>query len=82
MMNVMDVKKLKEDQYEILSPPCPLCKQTTTITISGFQLYQYRQGAGATTVLPQVDVDVRERFMSGTCGPCWNTMFNVGDTDE
>lgn len=82
MMTITKVTKLSEDKYEILSLPCPLCKKTAVEKISGYQLFQYRQGAGATVVLPNVSVDVRERFMSGTCGPCWTTMFGPGDDDE
>ena len=82
MMTIAKITKIAEDKYEILSPPCPLCKNTTVENISGQQLFQYHQGAGATQVLPDVSVDVRERFMSGFCGSCWTAAFGSGEDDE
>lgn len=81
MIAVTKVTKIKEDKYSIESLPCRTCKQTTSVEIGGYALFQLNQGAGAMTVLPDVSVDVRERFMSGFCPPCWTAMF-AADEDE
>lgn len=81
MMSITSLKKLAEDKYEIESLKCPTCKQTTIVEIGGYALFQLNQGAGAMTVLPDVSVDVRERFMSGFCPPCWTAAF-ADDEDE
>jgi hypothetical protein len=65
--------------YVVTSLPCPTCKETTSIAIAPEKLFLYNQGAKVQDVLVGFDVDVRERFISGICGTCWNSMF---DFDE
>ena len=81
MMSVTKVEKLDEDKYQITSLPCRTCEQTISLEINGQALFQLNQGAGAMTVLPDVSVDVRERFMSGYCPPCWTALF-ADEEDE
>jgi len=61
--------------YAVTSLPCPTCKETATIEITPESLFLYNNGANAQTVLCNFNVDVRERFISGMCGDCWNAMF-------
>lgn len=61
--------------YQVESLPCPHCNTTVTITITPQQLYAFNQGGKIQDVLPDVSLDVRERFMTGICGPCWNKIF-------
>ena len=81
-MAITKVEKIDEGKYQIESLPCPACKQTLKLEINGPAMFQLNQGAGAMTVLPDVTVHVRERFMSGFCGPCWIEAFGSGDDDE
>ena len=81
MMRITKVTKIEEDKYEIESIPCRTCEQTISLEIGGYALFHLNQGAGAMTVLPDVSVDVRERFMSGYCPPCWTALF-ADDEDE
>ena len=60
--------------YTVTSHPCPTCNTTTSVKITPDKLYAYNQGAYAQDVLSSYDPDVRERFISGMCGPCWNEM--------
>jgi hypothetical protein len=32
-------------------------------------------------VLPDVEIPVRERFMTGICGDCWNKLFNPDEEE-
>jgi hypothetical protein len=59
------------EAYQVESLPCPHCKTKITITITPQQLYAYNQGEKIQDVLFDVPLDVRERFMTGICGPCW-----------
>jgi hypothetical protein len=68
--------------YFVTSHPCPTCNETETVSISPDKLYAYHQGAYAQTVLSDFDADVRERFVSGMCGTCWDEMFSGGDWDD
>lgn len=65
--------------YVVTSLPCPTCKETTSIEIAPEKLFLYNQGGKVQDVLSGFDIDVRERFMTGTCGTCWNAIF---DFDE
>lgn len=82
MMSITKLEKIEEGKYSLTSLPCPTCKQTLSLEVSSYAVFQLNQGAGATTVLPDVSVDVRERFMSGFCPPCWTEMFGDEEEDE
>jgi hypothetical protein len=44
-------------------------------------LFLYNNGGRVQDVRSNFDVSVRERFMTGTCGTCWDAMFG-SDEDE
>ena len=82
MMSITKLEKIEEGKYQLTSLPCPTCKQTLTLDVSSYAVFQLNQGAGAMTVLPDVSVDVRERFMSGFCSPCWTATFGSDEDDD
>jgi len=65
--------------YVVTSLPCPTCKETTSIEIAPEKLFLYNNGGRVQDVLVGYDIDVRERFITGTCSPCWDSLF---DFDE
>jgi hypothetical protein len=67
--------------YAVTSRPCPTCNESLTIEISTEKMFLYNQGGYVQDVLNNFDVDVRERFITGTCGTCWNAIFG-SDEDE
>jgi hypothetical protein len=75
-------KTADHSAYSVSSKACPTCEDVITIQIAPEKLYAYNQGAYAQDVLSDFDADVRERFMTGTCGDCWNAMFGYEDEDE
>lgn len=77
MFTLNNPMKVMEGKYVVTSHACPMCKETKTVSITSDKLYAYNQGALAQTVLSDYDVDVRERFITGYCGTCWDTMFNA-----
>lgn len=76
-MRIQNLTKLNEDEYEITSPDCPDCGLAgMTTTISGSQLYGLNQGILlAQEILPDLSAGERERFISGTCNPCYKSLF-------
>jgi hypothetical protein len=62
--------------YVVTSPACPECGEQVSIKITPEKLFAYNQGAYAQTVLSEYPDDVRERFISGVCGPCWDNLFS------
>jgi hypothetical protein len=68
--------KVMNERYVVTSHPCPTCNETKTVSISSSELFAYHQGAYAQDVLSDYDADVRERFITGICGTCWDEMFS------
>jgi len=67
--------------YVVTSKTCPTCQESISIEISPEKLFLYNQGGYVQDVLSDFDVDVRERFITGTCGECWDAMFGQNDLD-
>lgn len=67
--------------YSVSSLPCPTCDSVATVVISPEKLFLYNQGGYIQDVLSDFSADVRERFITGTCGECWDSMFDEGDKD-
>lgn len=77
VIQISEVKKVKEGEYKITSLPCPSCDKTLTLAITGEQLFLINQNALIQVALPDVSPDDRERFISGYCSKCWNKMFGL-----
>jgi len=82
MFTLHNPMKVMNENYFVTSHPCPMCGDTVTVRITSDKLFAYHQGAYAQDVLSAYDADVRERFISGTCGVCWTEMFSDADWDE
>lgn len=82
MFTLLDVTKIKERLYSVTSLPCPHCNTTVTLEITGEQLWQYNNNFSIQDVLHNIDVPVRERFMTGICGDCWDKLFNPDEEEE
>ena len=76
------VKSPALDGYYAESLACPTCNYTATVFVTPPQMFAYNQGAYIQDVLPTYENDVRERFISGYCGECWNDLFAGFDEDE
>lgn len=82
MFTLLDITKIKERLYSVTSLPCPHCNTTVTLEITGEQLWQYNNNFSIQDVLHNIDVPVRERFMTGICGDCWDKLFNPDEEEE
>ena len=77
------IQKKEEGTYYLTSVNCPDCETALTIEVPSQNVFLMNQGGLVTSVLPDEPADVRERFISGICGDCWNNLFGVGeDQDE
>lgn len=65
--------------YFVTSHACPMCSSVLVIEIPSHKLFEYNQGGLAHQVLSDFDADTRERFISGTCSPCWDSLFSFDD---
>jgi hypothetical protein len=81
-MEIPSVTKIEEGRYNISSLPCPDCNTIVTFEIDGSALFLARQGGSVQSVLPDKSADIRERFVSGYCAPCWTKLFDYDDDDE
>ena len=75
MFTLHNPMKVMNERYVVTSHPCPTCKETKTVSISSAQLFSYHQGGYAQDVLKDYDAGIRERFITGICGTCWDDMF-------
>lgn len=82
MFELLNIRKTDDLQgYMVDSKPCPTCQKSVTVFIEKGDLWKYNQGAYVQDVLWQYDVDTRERFVTGICGPCWNEQFRDFEFD-
>jgi hypothetical protein len=75
MFTLNKITKNQELNYFVSSHACPNCDSTLSVEITPDKLYAYNQGAYAQDVLSEFNADVRERFITGICGTCWDEMF-------
>lgn len=68
-------EKIREGEYLATSKACPTCNETTNVEISSQNLFDYNQGALIQNVFPSLTAEVRERFLTGYCPPCWKNLF-------
>lgn len=64
----------------MVTPPCPCCGGRTSVsmTCEQFDKMQDPNRGSIQSILPEVSPSIRERFVSGICGPCWEEMFAEG----
>lgn len=60
--------------------PCPLCGDSATIEVMESEWKLLKNGAYIQDALSRLSPTIRERFISGTCGECWDKLFG-GDED-
>lgn len=80
-MLTSNVRKVEEGLYAITSLACKHCDETVTVLINGPQIWKINQGATVQEVMPFANPELRERFISGTCGKCWTKMFGQDEED-
>lgn len=82
MATIAKLEKIEEGLYNATSLPCPTCGDSITLELPTSRLFAYNNGASLHEVFPDSTPDVRERFITGTCGDCWNKMFSFFDDEE
>lgn len=59
----------------VLVAECKSCDYEVHIPITEDQLSKYKNGEPIQRVLPNVNPDDRELFISGLCGKCFDEIF-------
>lgn len=77
MFTLDNLTKVKEGHYTAQSKPCPQCMARLTVSIEGTSLFKYNQGGLIQDVLPHLDTHDRERFITGYCKTCWDSIFKA-----
>ena len=71
---------MTEDQVvEVITPPCVMCGKTGTVKVLADDLKRYREGALVQVAFPEMPVDDREQFITGTHPACWDKMCPEDD---
>ena len=73
------IKSADLSAYVVTSQPCPTCNEVLSIEITPESLFLYNNGANVQTVLVNYPPAIRERFMTGICGTCWDSMFSFDE---
>lgn len=57
---------------------CRICNKETVITMTSKQYFGYidKNRPIIQEIFPELTPDIRELLVSGTCGICWEDMFN------
>ncbi len=75
-MQLTNIIKIEEGLYTAESLTCPKCQGSIKIELAGRQLHAYHNDNLIDEVLPDMNPEDRERFITGICPPCWEKMFN------
>lgn len=55
---------------------CRMCHQKIEVEVSSEELASWKGGKLIQYAMPYVPPEIRELFISGTCGDCWNRLFS------
>lgn len=62
---------------------CRSCNETHWVDVTKDQLDKYNNKQGLIQdIFPELTPDLRELFVSKTCGDCWDEMFNDIEEEE
>lgn len=68
---------MSSDQQEYVTPPCPYCAQTGTVTASRSGVMKWAQGALIQNALPELTPAQREQLITGFHPDCFEKAFPV-----
>jgi hypothetical protein len=54
---------------------CVECHEHTFVKVRKEQLDMFLAGAKVQDAFPELTIDIRELFLSGFCGTCWNDVM-------
>lgn len=60
---------------EYTTKACPICHQSVTLQLDKEALEAWQSGTLIQKAFPDLDLNTRERMISGYCGPCFDGMF-------
>ena len=66
----------------VLAITCPDCKEVTTLKVRTDGLEAWLGRALIQHALPELSRDEAEMLVTGICVPCWDTMWDVGESGD
>lgn len=81
-MNISKLEKITEGKYKVYSASCSECEDVATIEVDSKWVYDMQQGGRVSDLMPfpKYSMALREKFISGLCGVCWNKVMMGIDT--
>ena len=76
-MKLSSLNQISPTVFLLGSLPCPDCNTTITVSVQKQTVDKYMQGGLVHEVLADYEPKIRERFVSGYCGECWDKMFGI-----
>ncbi len=71
--------KLRRINNSAVDVYCRQCHKWTTLAFTIQQEQAWREGQYIQNVAPELTPDERELLISGTCGPCFDSLFATAD---
>jgi len=70
------------EMVEVLAKRCPFCKQAAIVLVDVEGLEKLRAGARVSEAFPNMPMDVREMFISGTDPDCWDRYIKPSEEED
>jgi len=69
------IKLIKKEDKRYVEFTCKQCQDVIHVPVTLTQLNTWAAGAMIQHAFPELSADVRELFISGICGPCFDKLF-------
>jgi hypothetical protein len=84
-MKISKLEKVAEGKYKVHSASCSECGNVAVIEVDSKWVYDMHQGGRVSDLMPfpQYSMELREKFITGLCGACWNkVMMGIETLDK
>lgn len=71
----------EQDKVQYTTKPCPVCGETSVLTVSDYALRRWKAGGLIQNCFPDMPLNKRELMISGTHDSCWEKLFPVGEDE-
>ncbi len=78
-MRYSKIEKATNGKFLLTSAACIGCGSTTSIEIDDEAKIKVELGKNINDIAPELKSGIAERFISGICPDCWDTMVGEGD---
>jgi hypothetical protein len=79
---IAEVELVTTDQGTVAKVSCRICKTPHEVPVDREAFMAWRNGKWAQDAFPDMNADMRELLISGTCPTCFAKLFYFLDEDE